>query len=117
MARIFILRIFDSYFRHRWLNLLPLVLMLAMAGAYFQLAEKQYVSRGRLYVQKSSLLPSLTQLPVDGVSWQSPTQVAVNEFNELALTEAFIRSVIQKTDLEANMSAGPEAVQKTIEDF
>jgi uncharacterized protein involved in exopolysaccharide biosynthesis len=117
MARLFILRLFDSYFRHRWLNLLPLVLMLGMAGAYFQLAEKQYVSRGRLYVQKSSLLPSLTQIPVDGVSWQSPTQVAVNEFNELALTEAFIRSVIQKTDLEANMSAGPEAVQKAIEDF
>src|SRR3569623_1453069 len=36
MARLFILRLFDSYFRHRWLNLLPLVLMLSMGGAYFQ---------------------------------------------------------------------------------
>lgn len=117
MAHLFILRLFDSYFRHRWLNLLPLVLMLAMAGAYFQLTAQQYISRGRLYVQKSSLLPSLTQIRVDGISYQSPTQIAVSEVNELVLTEAFIRSVIQKTDLEANMSAGPEAVQKTIDDF
>ncbi|MEP7187977.1 MAG: lipopolysaccharide biosynthesis protein [Roseiflexaceae bacterium] len=115
MARLFILRLFDSYFRHRWLNLLPLVLMLAMAGAYFQLAEPQYVSRGRLYVQKSSLLPSLTQIRVDGISYQSPTQIAVSEVNELVLTEAFIRSVIQKTDLEASMADGPDAVQKIID--
>jgi uncharacterized protein involved in exopolysaccharide biosynthesis len=117
MARLFILRLFDSYFRHRWLNLLPIVIMIAMAGAYFQLTAQQYVSRGRLYVQKSSLLPSLTQIHVDGFSYQSPTQIAVSEVNELVLTEAFIRSVIQKTDLEANMSAGPEVVQKTIDEF
>jgi uncharacterized protein involved in exopolysaccharide biosynthesis len=117
MARLFILRLFDSYFRHRWLNLLPLVIMISLAGAYFQLTAQQYISRGRLYVQKSSLLPSLTQIQVDGISYQSPTQIAVSEVNELVLTEAFIRSVIQKTDLEANMSAGPEAVQQTIDDF
>jgi uncharacterized protein involved in exopolysaccharide biosynthesis len=117
MARLFILRILDSYFRHRWLNLLPIVIMIGMAGAYFTLIEPQYVSRGRLYVQKSSLLPSLTQIRDDGFSWTSPTQITVNEFNELVLTEAFVRSVIQKTDLETNMSAGPEAVQKTIDDF
>ncbi len=117
MARLFTLRLFDSYFRHRWLNLLPLVLMLGMAGAYFQLTAQQYISRGRLYVQKSSLLPSLTQIRVDGISYQSPTQIAVSEVNELVLTEAFIRSVIQKTDLEANMSAGPDVVQKTIDNF
>src|SRR3954451_10674098 len=117
MARLFILRLLDSYFRHRWLNLLPIVIMIAMAGAYFQLTAQQYISRGRLYVQKSSLLPSLTQIHVDGISYQSPTQIAVSEVNELVLTEAFIRSVIQKTDLEANMSAGPEVVQKTIDEF
>ncbi|MEO7912520.1 MAG: lipopolysaccharide biosynthesis protein [Roseiflexaceae bacterium] len=117
MARLFILRLFDSYFRHRWLNLLPLVLMLGMAGASFQLAEKQYVSRGRLYVQKSSLLPSLTQIGVDGISYKSPTQIAVSEVNELVLTEAFIRSVIQKTDLEASMADGPDAIQKIIDGF
>ena len=117
MARLVILRLLDSYFRHRWLNLLPLVLMIGLAGASFALAEPQYIARGRLYVQKSSLLPSLTQIRDDGFSWRSPTQIALSEFNELVQTEAFARSVIQRTDLEANMAGGPEAVQQTIEQF
>jgi capsular polysaccharide biosynthesis protein len=117
MARLIILRILDSYFRHRWLNLLPIVIMIGLASASFTLAEPQYVSRGRLYVQKSSLLPSLTQLPSDGYTWRTPTQIALSEFQELVQTEAFVRSIIQKTDLEANMSGGSEAVKQTIDQF
>jgi uncharacterized protein involved in exopolysaccharide biosynthesis len=117
MARLVILRLLDSYFRHRWLHLLPLVIMVGFASAAFALAEPQYVSRGKLYVQKSSLLTSLTQLGNDGFSWNAPSQSVINELNELVQTEAFVRSIIQKTDLEAKMSAGPEAVQMTIEEF
>jgi capsular polysaccharide biosynthesis protein len=117
MARLIILRILDSYFRHRWLNLLPIVIMIGLASASFTLAQPEYVSRGRLYVQKAALLPSLTQLPSDGYTWRTPTQVALSELQELVQTEAFVRSVIQKTDLEANMSGGSTVVQKTIEDY
>jgi capsular polysaccharide biosynthesis protein len=117
MARLIILRLLDSYFRHRWLNLLPILLMIGLASASFVLAEPEYTSRGRLYVQKASLLPSLTQLPSDGFSWRSPTQIALSEFQELVQTEAFVRSIIQKTDLEANMSGGPKAVKQIIDDF
>ena len=83
MARLIILRLLDSYFRHRWLNLLPIVLMIGLASASFTLAEPEYVSRGRLYVQKASLLSSLTQIPSDGYSWRTPTQIALSEFQEL----------------------------------
>jgi uncharacterized protein involved in exopolysaccharide biosynthesis len=117
MACLVILRLLDSYFRHRWLNLLPLIIMIGLAGASFALAEPQYVSRGRLYVQRSSLLPSLTQLPSEGYSWQTPTQIALSEFQELVQTEAFVRSIIQKTDLEANMSGGADLIQQTLEQF
>jgi hypothetical protein len=54
MARLIILRLLDSYFRHRWLNLLPIVLMIGLASASFTLAEPEFVSRGRLYVQKAA---------------------------------------------------------------
>ena len=117
MARLILLRLLDSYFRHRWLNLLPLVIMIALAGASFTLNEPQYVSRGRLYVQKSSLLPSLTQLPSDGYTWRTPTQIALSEIQELVQTEAFVRSIIQKTDLEGNMSEGSDTLQQTMEQF
>jgi uncharacterized protein involved in exopolysaccharide biosynthesis len=115
MARLVILRLLDSYFRRRWLNLLPFVLMLALAGVSFVLAEPQYISHGTIYVQRTSLLSSLTQIRDDAFSWSSPTQIAMNELNELLQTEAFMRSVIQKTDLEANMSSGPDAVSTTID--
>jgi len=117
MARLIILRLLDSYFRHRWLNLLPIVIMIGLASASFTLAEPQYVSRGRLYVQKASLLSSLTQIPSDGYTWRTPTQIALSEFQELVQTEAFVRSIIQKTDLEANMSGGSDAIKQTIEQF
>jgi len=117
MARLIILRVLDSYFRHRWLNLLPIVLMIGLASASFTLAQPEFISRGRLYVQKAALLPSLTQLPSDGYTWRTPTQVALSELQELVQTEAFVRSVIQKTDLEANMSGGVDAVEQTINDF
>jgi capsular polysaccharide biosynthesis protein len=117
MARLIILRLLDSYFRHRWLNLLPIVLMIGLASASFTLAEPEYVSRGRLYVQKAALLPSLTQLPSDGYTWRTPTQVALSELQELVQTEAFVRSVIQKTDLEANMAGGSDAIKQTMEQF
>jgi len=117
MARLIILRVLDSYFRHRWLNLLPIVLMIGLASASFTLAQPEFISRGRLYVQKAALLPSLTQLPSDGYTWRTPTQVALSELQELVQTEAFVRSVIQKTDLEANMSGGADAIKQTIDDF
>ena len=72
MARLIILRLLDSYFRHRWLNLLPIVLMIGLASASFTLAEPEFVSRGRLYVQKAALLPSLTQLPARGTPGAPP---------------------------------------------
>ena len=117
MARLIILRIFDSYFRHRWLNLLPIVIMIGLASASFTLATPEYISRGRLYVQKAALLPSLTQLPSDGYTWRTPTQVALSELQELVQTEAFVRSVIQKTDLETTMSGGPDAIKQTMDAF
>ena len=62
MLRLVILRILESYFRHRWLYLLPIVLSVALA-AYFVVNEKQsYYAQGVLYVQNESYLASLTNV-------------------------------------------------------
>jgi uncharacterized protein involved in exopolysaccharide biosynthesis len=117
MVRLILLRFFETYFRHRWLYLIPILIMLLAAGGYFAVAKKQYISYGTLYVQQSSLLSSLTQIQADGVSWRTPTQVALNEISELLQTDAFVRSAIKKTDLEAKMSDGPEAVSAVMIEF
>lgn len=117
MIRLIILRVLESYFRHRWLNLAPIALMLVMAAGFVATSKPEYVSRGTLYVQKASLLSSLTKIQEDGFSWRSPTQIAVNELYELLQTNAFIRSAIKKTDLESSMAEGPDAVTAVMDLF
>ncbi len=117
MIRLILLRVFESYFRHRWLNLAPLAAMLVAASGFMVISKPVYVSSGTLYVQKASLLSSLTKIQDDGFSWRSPTQIAVNELYELLQTNAFIRSAIKKTDLETSMADGPDAVSAAMDEF
>jgi capsular polysaccharide biosynthesis protein len=113
VARLILLRILESYFRHRWLYLLPIALMIALAMLSFVSAKTVYISRGVLYVQKESLLSFLTAQQSDGFSWVTPAQATTNEFKELLQTDAFVRSVIASTGLERQMSGGTAAIADT----
>jgi len=104
MVRLVVLRVLENYFRHRWLYLLPIVLMSAVAGAYLYLATPLYLSDGTVYVRKESLLASLNQVRDDGFVWNTAAAVAVTDLQELVRTEAFVRAVIDETDLKAEMA-------------
>lgn len=112
MVRLILLRVFESYFRHRWLHLAPIAVMIGVASAFFVTEPPQYYASGRLYVESQSLLAALTATDTNASWWVTPAQVTVNELNELIATQAFVRSVIQKTDLEAQMAGGPPAVER-----
>lgn len=117
MARLVVLRLLESYFRHRWLNLLPIVLLLGAGVAYFGfLAEPVYIVRGVLYVQPTSLLESLLPLPDEPFTSVTPAEATATEIDELLQTRAFVRAVIANTDLEARMSASDEVVEDTIDE-
>ncbi|MEZ4867887.1 MAG: hypothetical protein R3C14_41555 [Caldilineaceae bacterium] len=114
MVRLIILRLLESYFRHRWLYLLPCVLM-AIAGSYYiSLQPPTYRARGTLYVQNQTLLSTLSTLPSSGYSWVTPAQATVNELYQLLNSDAFLRAIIERTDLEVQMNQGPVAVGQTI---
>jgi len=115
VARLVLLRLSESYFRHRWLYLLPIALMVALAVYAFLTATPVYISRSVLYVQKESFLASLTSIREDGFSWVTPAQATVDEYKELLQTDAFVRSVVQQTDREGDMSQGPSIVAETID--
>lgn len=117
MLRLVILRILESYFRHRWLYLLPIVLSVALA-AYFVVNEKQsYYAQGVLYVQNESYLASLTNVTDNSGSWWvTAAQTASQDLNELLQTDAFVRAIIQQTDLEAKMNEGDTAVKTLIDE-
>jgi uncharacterized protein involved in exopolysaccharide biosynthesis len=117
MLRLVLLRLLESYFRHRWLNLVPMLLMGALAVVFTLRAPQTYISGGVLFVQNDSLLSTLVPIGDSGWSWSTPAQVTANEIGELLRTEAFVRFAIQRTDLEAQMQGGPEAVERTIWEF
>jgi capsular polysaccharide biosynthesis protein len=106
----------ESYFRHRWLYLIPIVLMMVAACAFFFLSKPKYIASGVIFVQKESLLARLTSVSDPSFSWSTPASVTVGELSELLQTDAFIRAVISQTDLEAQMDQGITVVNQAIED-
>jgi capsular polysaccharide biosynthesis protein len=117
MVRLAILKLLESYFRHRWLYLLPIMLMAVAAGISIVRAKPLYSSAGSLYIQSGSLVKSLNDLPNANASWWvTPSQVTVNQIKELLQTEAFVRSVVKGTLLEADLNGDLEQRAKVIKD-
>ncbi len=116
MVRLVLLRFLESYFRHRFLYLVPILLMAAFAGVNYMRAKPIYISRGAMYVQRNSLLATLTTATNDGSLWVTPADQTVSEFKELMQTDAFVRAIIQKTDLEAEMAKGSTATERAYTD-
>lgn len=114
MIRLVLLRILEGYFRHRWLYLLPTVVMIAVGGASFMNRTDEYIASSTFYVQKGSFLSSLTSIREAGFSWVTPAQTAVNELRQLEGTTAFVRAVVMQTSLEENMVNGPAVINETI---
>ncbi len=117
MVRLVILRLLESYFRHRWLYLIPIAALVAL-GAYFSLtARLKYSTSGTLYVERDSLLASLTATNFEGAWWSTPAQNTISEINELLATKSFARSVIQRTNLEARMGGSPEEIDEVFNEL
>lgn len=57
MVRLVLLRVLESYFRHRWLYLLPTVLMIGVGGMSFMNHTDEYIASSTFYVQKGHFSP------------------------------------------------------------
>lgn len=117
IIRVLLLRFLESYFRHRWLYFVPLVIAFITGLAVVSSSPPMYVASGRLYVEKDSLLATLTASNSSGSWWLTGAQATINEINELLASRAFTRSAIQKTDLERNMSASADEIEETFNYF
>ncbi|WP_322490177.1 lipopolysaccharide biosynthesis protein [Chloroflexus sp.] len=117
MVRLIILRLLESFFRRPLLNLAPFAIALILGAGYIFLSPPEYLSSGKIYVEKDSLLASLTSSNTDVSWWVTPAQATANELGELLATNAFVRSAIQQTKLEPLMAGGPEVVWETFTFF
>jgi uncharacterized protein involved in exopolysaccharide biosynthesis len=117
MVKLFLLRFFETYFRHRWLYLMPIIIVLVAAVVYFVTLQPTYTAQGVLYVNNPSLLTSLNAVQNNNTNWWiTPSQATANEISELLQTDAFVRAIIMETDLEQYMDDGPTRVIETIAD-
>jgi len=98
MVRLVILRVLESYFRHRWLYLLPIILMWVIAG--FSISrDPEYLAHGIMYVEQESVLTGLISDRDTNRSWETPADRTRDEISDLLQTDAFIYKIIQETDL------------------
>ena len=117
MVRLILLRILESYFRHRWLYLLPVVILAITGGLYLTLREPKYLAQGVVFVQQESFIAELTSVRDVGISWNTPSQDIATEITDLMQTDAFVRAIVQETDLEKNIEKdpSPSSVSETID--
>jgi hypothetical protein len=116
MLRLFLFRLSESFFRHRYLYLLPVLIMLGCGVAYFLLAKTKYQAQGVLFIRRDSFLSQLTEIPTSsGSIWTTPAKETSDEINEMMQTDAFVRAIIQNTPLEEKMAGTPKEVDKVID--
>ena len=116
MVRLVLLRLLESYFRHRWLYLVPVVILTAVGVATALLAKDEYISSGVMYVQEESFLAGVTGVRTEGFDWLSPATRTTRELSDLIQTDTFIRGVIAQTSLESRMSGSTGDVAQTLAD-
>lgn len=98
-------RILETYFRHRWLNILPIVLMLIAGVLYIIFGPVEYKSSGVFYVQGDSIIESIAGTGSQAIDFdfRSPSQKTAEELNELLKTNNFMVAIIAQTDVRSQL--------------
>jgi uncharacterized protein involved in exopolysaccharide biosynthesis len=116
MLRLICLRVLETFFRHRWSYILTLLLPLVAAVLVYVFVPASYRVRGTIYVQRESLLTSLSDVQ-ETRQWTSPSQATLSEVTSLINTESFVVTVLQKTPLGVELTKGPRAKEQVLEEF
>ncbi len=116
MLRLFLLRISESYFRHRWLYWAPIIVMAGAGIAHATTREPNYIVRATVYVQGESLIDSLTALRDSGYGWVTPAAATRSELEELLRSNAFMQAVVEQTSLATRLRSEPEATNALLAD-
>ncbi len=118
MLKSVFLNLLERYFRHRWLNLLPLLILSMAMVVYLVFMKVDYVAEGSLYVGNQSLLVSLNNVSDTSSNsyFMTASQATSSEIGELMRTDAFVRAIIRQTNLEEKMSEGQTTIDEVFID-
>lgn len=116
MLRLILLRVLETFFRNRWSYVLTLLLPLVAAVLVFLFVPANYRVRGTIYVQRESLLTSLSAVEQPR-QWTSPAQATLSEVTSLINTESFVVAVLQTTPLGAELEKGPRVREEVLREY
>jgi uncharacterized protein involved in exopolysaccharide biosynthesis len=99
VSRYVVLRLLDSFFRHKLLHLLPIIAFAALGVWYVATQEVEYQAKGVLLVEDETLLTTLTEVGNDGNGFQAPAERVSTEVNALLQTEAVLTTIAEQAGL------------------
>ncbi|PDW00930.1 lipopolysaccharide biosynthesis protein [Candidatus Viridilinea mediisalina] len=120
MVRIILLKLIESAFKRLWIALIAITVMAGVGFFWAQSKAPTYTSSGTLYVEKESLLASLTAVSSEMPWWVTKTSAerTIDEIDELLATRSFAVAAFERTDLAASLASDdPKELQEAIADF
>lgn len=118
MSNHVVLRLLDSFFRHKWLHILPVVVFTALGAWYVSSRAVEYQASGVLLVEDETLLTSLTNVGGDGNNlWQSPAERAANQVNSLLQTKSFAGDVARNAGTSDATQPDVIGIQRSVGAF
>jgi hypothetical protein len=105
-----VLRLLDSFFRHKLLHILPIVAFTALGVWYVGTQDVEYQAKGVVLVEDETLLTSLTNVGGDGNGFQAPSERVSTEVNALLQTEAFVAGVAKIAGIGTDLP--PERIER-----
>ena len=107
MFRLIILRVLENFFRRPLLYILPFLLLTAAGIAYIYLQDPTYIAHGGMAVQETNTTQDTLGIAGTEYIWQTPSEVTVDQLDELFESNSIVRSILSQTDLEQEL-ADPE---------
>jgi len=101
-VRGFVLRLTENIARHKFLFILPAIVMAAIAFNLSQ-GSDEYESTGIVSVNGETFLASLTDVRTEGFSFRSPADLANEQLYGLLSTDTFMADVVDQSGLEAQL--------------
>ena len=98
-------RLLDTFFRRRWLYLLP-VMLLTLVGVAAASSGSGYQSVGVIDVAKDTLLSDLTSIRGENFGFETPATSTAKTINALMGTDNFITSIAKSAGVTGALSRG-----------
>ena len=86
-------RLLDTFFRHRWLYLLPVALFMLVGASQVVASGSGYLSVGVVDVAKDTLLSDLTSIRGENFGFETPAIATAKTMNGLLGTDNFLTAI------------------------